>query len=351
MASRFSASSDDPLKRAAADLATRFSRGFLKGSQPLLLLDPIGYGASRVLDDFVEMCAQGKGTLSGLKVGALSERSDEIDDLTSLLLEIAAIASAGPNDLPAWRRRLLDWRRHRGHASFRQDIDRYLTDILRKASGVVLCVPRIDKVLGKLSSRTSREDLELCRYIEAHPIRLVATAPATWRAKIDVAFFEKFWIIEPELYSETDLIALTARLRLKGSAKDVLSDLSMQLGARPQLLERAAGILALAPHFTAERVLKEIGRTPPILLIEQLEAASIQALKILAYTTVLPLPADIRTIARAANVSAKIGSVQMGRLAHTGLVSVIRAAGVDHLYDFADPVARSLYAAMVDVSK
>jgi hypothetical protein len=337
----------DPLKRAAAKLASRFGRTLLEQSQPLLLVDPPGYGATRVLESFVDLCSEGECDLPGFRIGTIAERSDAIGDLTSLLVEVAAIASSGPDDMTIRRRRILDWGRDRSGAGFRQELDRYLSEVLTRVSGVVLCVPRIDRILHQFGSLVPREDWQLRGYIQANPIRLVATAPAGWRPTAEDAFFQTFWSIKPELCRAEDLDALATRMRLKKNARAALSDLSSRLGARPLLVERAAGILALEPRATTRQVLQEIARNPPAMLVEQLEAASRQALKILANATFLQLPTDAGTIAKEANVSANVVSTQMSRLADIGLVDVIRTVARDHRYDFADPVARTLYAAMV----
>lgn len=140
---------------------------------------------------------------------------------------------------------------------------------------------------------------------------------------------------------------MAKRLRLGRLPAETLIGISAELGGRPELVERAAGVLALRPKSQRQGIIVEIAMASPAVLTEQLEAASRQALKILSHMARLTGPADAGTIARAANVSGNVVSTQMGRLAEIGLVTIARATARDHRYAFTDPVAQRLYSAML----
>ena len=336
-----------PLQRAATELIARFQDGAYAVSQPFLLVDPPGYGAVRVLDEFARALQDAPASVAGFRVGSLPDRPDVIDGLPALLVEIAAIASSDPGDLQMWRRRVLDWQRDRDPAGFRAEIDRYLAEIFARVPGVILCVPRIDRMLTTLGSQDPREDWQFRGYVNNYPIRIVATAPSHLRITADDAFFQSFWHINPRLCDSEDLNEIAARLRLSQGAAAVLTDLASVLGFRPGLVERAAGLLAVSPDLSPEVVLREIANAPPASFLEQLDKASPQALKILAHLSAYDGPIDAGTVARSTNVSGSIVSTQMGRLADYDLVRIGRSASRDHRYSFADKVAQAIYKASV----
>ena len=336
----------DPLGRATEKLIARFERGAHERPQPLLLLDPPGYGASKVLDEFGMICRSRPEIIPKFKIGSIPERSDAFDTLDSILIEVAAIASADPGELPLWRQRLAGLWRDR--ADPREDIDRYLKEVFAKIAGVVLCVPRIDKLIISLASATPPEDWQLRGYINEYPIRLIATSPAEWRPKADQAFFQSFWRIRPEIYDQQDIEDLIARLRLKQKPAQTLTEITAQFAGRAQLVERAAGILVLSPDTDVELIMRDVARTPPAEVVEQLGSASRQGLKILASAAKLELPVEAGVIAKAANVTGNTVSTQMARLAEIGLITIERTNGRDHRYAFADEVTKRLYETMID---
>lgn len=345
MAETLAPAKPDPLKRATNNLLARFERGAHERPQPLLLLDPPGYGASKVLDEFGALCRSRSDIIPKFKIGSIPERSDAFETLDSILIEVAAIASADPGELPLWRQRLSGLWRDR--VDPREDIDRYLKEAFAKIAGVVLCVPRIDKLIASLANAAPPEDWQLRGYVNEYPIRLIATSPAEWRPKADQAFFQSFWRVRPELYDQQDIESLATRLRLKQGSTHALVEISAQFGGRAQLVERAAGILALSSNVDIDSIVRDIARTPPAEVVEQLGAASRQGLKILASAAKLDLPAEAGVIAKAANVTGNTVSTQMARLAEIGLIAIERTSGRDHRYAFADEVTKRLYEALI----
>lgn len=320
------------------DRLTSNTKGAIQG---IVIQEPAGYGADRLLD-LVRYEMALRATSRDATTVQLPTRHDSVTDWPSLITEILSLANeaGAPHGVP--RQELIARRNQFGAVAYRASAEATLRTVFETHGRLTLFIPALDELLQALGTN---DQWAFRNTLQTQPLAIIATAQEGFRPGREDAFFEFFRLTHIEGYNENDIQDVAKTLRLSKPATRLLVDCRAAVDGRPILVETAAAAIATNPSIPHADLIRSLAGSAPF-LAARLATLAPQARLILSVMARLSLPTGAGEIAKAAGLSSGAVSAQLSRLQAAKMIRPTRASARMKAYDFSDAMTATLYRAL-----